>query len=1089
MTLNDFKNNGNLFMYLTLSDLPLFTHTKKDADRIFEVIQQRSIDENIADLRYLINTGRMRNGSPEMEQYITEKMGKYFRDNFVAVLEENEDVIDVEKYLLTAAYRAYKLIEILDVPENRRRFPAFDMLLPYKGIYANTIIEIDKILRDSEAFIDYTAVSGPDASGFWDDLEQKFVSVRFTRQELREVLDNPLIQKALTEEPTPQTVTEAKRVLDNGFMYETANTEALDLGKMAEEKSTRGKITAPRRFPDDVSFDPANDDIMTLMRKQRESQERRAEEERKLLFEAIKNNGVVKVDKNKYVAVFDGKQANLPADFFESIIQGSKREFKEYIDDLKLGVALENAGEIFAKMDIMLAITGDDPESIELVETAIGLIKRGIEERPEMKEEFEGFVEDYIIYADQGLSYETVSTIVPLEYIKKYGRDDALVRRYKEIERANIKKAMLLYKNGAISFEKLEDLGFFTGELSHRDIFEFVDSGYLNEENALKIIGNPGTKDGKTCEEYVEEVFKEVKKDKKLRSMQKRYLQILPAKSLLRLFAENEITDNDLIRNGVKVEDIQALDRDLYLAIALKEKLPRVYELSEDMILERYGSTLTGKDLIMLVKESKISEESILETYVSRKSVEISYPENALKVDDVLDLYDAEMILKLEKEGKLNSRFIENYREGLINALSEEEKKKYFDKFVADLEVLESKEGAEAKVHLVKMYELYKKGILPKEVIMPEFNTEVIEDLLLEEHITEDTVLELYTEGLAEESFLKEVFGSKDIEDLILSGRISKKAVTLIDNPDERIKILKEMYQNKEITESEIMDMYLSKDSGISIDEFEGIFDGEDLENIVFSEYINDPTTQNIEGKIEELFKRYYISQDELSVLVGKGVLSAEKSQELSDYLNSHREFEKIFGAKRKIAILTSETEAGESRTRGLGGVSDPSAKRIKIDPELQRNFLKALGADDRVVVLEGINNSLDGYEIYGFEKEGLMVFGKFDSPNNSTYVMTIAQGSYFLKSLERKAARDARQDAEKDVLLESSATKQELRDTEHVKVKNACAGWGKNIVTAMRGLSPRMDEKLAGDRRYKARIDELVEEIKEDYQIRKEIY
>ena len=146
MTLNDFKNNGNLFMYLTLSDLPLFTHTKKDADRIFEVIQQRSIDENIADLRYLINTGRMRNGSPEMEQYITEKMGKYFRDNFVAVLEENEDVIDVEKYLLTAAYRAYKLIEILDVPENRRRFPAFDMLLPYKGIYANTIIEIDKII-------------------------------------------------------------------------------------------------------------------------------------------------------------------------------------------------------------------------------------------------------------------------------------------------------------------------------------------------------------------------------------------------------------------------------------------------------------------------------------------------------------------------------------------------------------------------------------------------------------------------------------------------------------------------------------------------------------------------------------------------------------------------------------------------------------------------------------------------------------------------------------------------------------------------------------------------------------------------------
>ena len=41
--------------------------------------------------------------------------------------------------------------------------------------------------------------------------------------------------------------------------------------------------------------------------------------------------------------------------------------------------------------------------------------------------------------------------------------------------------------------------------------------------------------------------------------------------------------------------------------------------------------------------------------------------------------------------------------------LPEEERKVYFSKFVSDLEVLVADENVEAKVHLVKMFELYKK--------------------------------------------------------------------------------------------------------------------------------------------------------------------------------------------------------------------------------------------------------------------------------------------------------------------------------------------------------------------------------------------
>ena len=117
------------------------------------------------------------------------------------------------------------------------------------------------------------------------------------------------------------------------------------------------------------------------------------------------------------------------------------------------------------------------------------------------------------------------------------------------------------------------------------------------------------------------------------------------------------------------------------------------------------------------------------------------------------------------------------------------------------------------------------------------------------------------------------------------------------------------------------------------------------------------------------------------------------------------------------------------------------------------------------------------------------MVFGKFDSPNNSTYIMTIAQGSYFLKAIERKMARMQEGKEGQDVELESSATKQELRDTEHVKVRNASKGWGKNILDSMAKLSPKVAERLKKDKTYKTKLDEIIQDIREDYELRKEIY
>ena len=116
------------------------------------------------------------------------------------------------------------------------------------------------------------------------------------------------------------------------------------------------------------------------------------------------------------------------------------------------------------------------------------------------------------------------------------------------------------------------------------------------------------------------------------------------------------------------------------------------------------------------------------------------------------------------------------------------------------------------------------------------------------------------------------------------------------------------------------------------------------------------------------------------------------------------------------------------------------------------------------------------------------MVFGKFDKPNNAIFIMTVGQGSYFLKSLERRnASKKIAAEDEKEIVLESSATKSELKNTAHVKYRVAARGLGRNIIDSIRELNPKIDEKFK-DKKYKAKIDDLVQEIKIDYDIRKEL-
>ena len=275
-----------------------------------------------------------------------------------------------------------------------------------------------------------------------------------------------------------------------------------------------------------------------------------------------------------------------------------------------------------------------------------------------------------------------------------------------------------------------------------------------------------------------------------------------------------------------------------------------------------------------------------------------------------------------------------------------------------------------------------------------------------------------------------------------------------------------------------------SKEDGIQIDEFSDIVDGIELGDDSLTDYLLDDISPD---KVKALFNRYFISHDDLSLLVARNIIDVKQAEEFAEQMATNEQYESIFNLDRRIIRLTSETEGGFG---GNGGHRvGPGPRRpgqIKNDPELQELLLSQIGFDERTLVLEGTNNSLDGYKVFPSKEHKVMVFLKNDKPGNATYVMSLQQGLFFLN----KIVREKRAQSGEIILaeeLQSDATKQALRETEFVKVRNASAGWGANIVDAMKKISPQFRSKLRTQSEYKASIDEVVEEIREDYKARKD--
>ena len=99
------------------------------------------------------------------EEFIKDRKYKYFKEHLMEIFEEKEEWIDVEKYLLSCAFRIKNLLVLLEDPSNRDRFSQFDNFLPYRRIYAETLKEINRLLDGKDVnteTLDFLAFSGLD---------------------------------------------------------------------------------------------------------------------------------------------------------------------------------------------------------------------------------------------------------------------------------------------------------------------------------------------------------------------------------------------------------------------------------------------------------------------------------------------------------------------------------------------------------------------------------------------------------------------------------------------------------------------------------------------------------------------------------------------------------------------------------------------------------------------------------------------------------------------------------------------------------------------------------------------------------------
>jgi len=482
-------------------------------------------------------------------------------------------------------------------------------------------------------------------------------------------------------------------------------------------------------------------------------------------------------------------------------------------------------------------------------------------------------------------------------------------------------------------------------------------------------------------------------------------------------------------------------------------------------------------DILELHKEGKIENQDIIKV-IDKMPGDIEFLEYVKTLDEIFEFYDADRFEEMIQSGKLNEKFVENYNKLTFDFLQEMSRKLHFEELIGALKTKEN--GTELIITLLQKGMNIPKGL---ELGESKLDTDTIEDMFLNDQMSEEDILKLHKLNLIDIKFVKEVFkDSPRIEKYYEDGKLPLESLNILDK-NKTVEVLKKQLIDGKIGVPEILKLYSDED-GIGIDEFVEIdrFMQENGKNMIV-ENMSDYLLNNIlPEKVQALFNKQYISPDDLSLLIGRGVITEEQAKTYADELSTDKKYEELFNEHEGIIELTTrELPAEEIGKRNEGNKrKNPRANKVKNDPELQKKLLDTIGFDKRVLVLKGEQNSLAGYKVYLSKKLKTMVFINEENVGNATYITSLEQGMFLVNNIKRNNGLKIAQQ------LQSAVTKSSLRETPHVKVKNAAKGWGANVVDSMIELNPTLENELKPNCKYNEKINGIIEEIREDYEIRK---
>ena len=511
------------------------------------------------------------------------------------------------------------------------------------------------------------------------------------------------------------------------------------------------------------------------------------------------------------------------------------------------------------------------------------------------------------------------------------------------------------------------------------------------------------------------------------------------------------------------------LDRDQIMKLAVSDKLEYKNPLESKDYIDMFGK-LNLEDISTLEENGLINPEDMIKLLKFNSISSVDAEEYNRTLMFVRNYYTLDRLNKLKENGKINKSFASMFNDLLVK-LGEKRRKDYTNELYDSM----LEEDDYEKMLLGYLKDGFDLPLRDDMVI----SKDVLTEMYLNEELDENFIISLYQKGFTKTDVLRELFSSDELLSSYRKGILNGIVLNFVENRQE---VIREELEKGKISLEDVITLYSDKE-GIDINELQYILENETLEDTDLAEFIPDDID---ESKIEGLFENYFISHDDLSNLVSRGIISSEDADSYASRMNTHEIFESIFD-NVSDAVLVRDTETGESKTPGLRGLPNKRAGQIKNDPDLIDMLLDEIGFDKREIILHGDTNSLDGYRVRASDKYGVMALYNFDKPGNATYVMSLQQGLFFLNRLVRKRRVESQEHLEEKVdSVESTATKQELRETEHVKVRNASRWLGRNIVDSIRKINDEFARDYRKEKTYKERIDEVIETIREDYDERK---